>query len=111
MTGFNRQKMSIVRRGGLIETTMKSTGKIVVLIGDGMADHPVAELNGKTPLEAADCPNMDALGRAGRGGLIETVAEGLKPSSDVAIMSVLGYDQRNTTRAAGRWKPRRWASR
>ncbi|NLF38692.1 cofactor-independent phosphoglycerate mutase [bacterium] len=71
---------------------MAQRARIIMLIGDGMADHPVPALGGRTPLEAAACPNMDAIARAGRGGLIETVAEGLKPGSDIAIMSVLGYD-------------------
>ena len=73
---------------------MTSNGRLVILIGDGMADHPVPELQGRTPLEVARHPQMDAIAKAGRGGLLETVAEGLKPSSDIAIMSVLGYDPR-----------------
>jgi 2,3-bisphosphoglycerate-independent phosphoglycerate mutase len=73
---------------------MEAHAKIVILIGDGMADHPLASLGGRTVLEAAQCPNMDAVARAGAGGLIETVGEGLYPGSDIAIMSILGYDPR-----------------
>ena len=66
--------------------------KYLVLLGDGMADEPVAELNGKTPLEAAQTPNMDKLSRIGRIGLAATVPEGFPPGSDVANLSVFGYD-------------------
>ncbi len=59
-----------------------------------MADHPLEELGGKTPLQAADVPNMDWIAREGRSGLLRTVPEGMKASSDVAIMSILGYDPR-----------------
>lgn len=66
--------------------------KYLVVLCDGMADYPVAELGNKTPLEAADTPNMDALAKTAQVGLIKTVADGLKPGSDVANLSVLGYD-------------------
>lgn len=66
--------------------------KYVVLLCDGMADYPVAELGGKTPLEAAAAPNMDRLAREGRVGLIRTVDGSMKPGSDVANLSVLGYN-------------------
>jgi 2,3-bisphosphoglycerate-independent phosphoglycerate mutase len=66
--------------------------KYLVLQGDGMADEPIAELGGKTPLEAARTPNLDHM--AGRGilGLTRTIPRGLPPGSDVGTMSVLGYD-------------------
>jgi 2,3-bisphosphoglycerate-independent phosphoglycerate mutase len=66
--------------------------KIVVLQGDGMADEPIAELGGKTPLEHARTPNLDHM--AGRGilGLTRTIPRGMPPGSDVGTMSVLGYD-------------------
>ena len=66
--------------------------KYVVLLCDGMADYPVEELGGKTPMQAAHKPNMDALARKSRVGLVKTVADHLKPGSDVANLSVLGYD-------------------
>ncbi|MBQ2676324.1 MAG: cofactor-independent phosphoglycerate mutase [Clostridia bacterium] len=66
--------------------------KYVVLLCDGMADLPVAELGGKTPMQAAHKPNMDSLAKASMLGMCKTVADGLKPGSDVANLSVLGYD-------------------
>jgi 2,3-bisphosphoglycerate-independent phosphoglycerate mutase len=66
--------------------------KYVILIGDGMADRRLKELDGKTPLEAAFTPNMDKLAREGTQGSVRTVPEGMQPGSDVANMSILGYD-------------------
>lgn len=66
--------------------------KYVVVLYDGMADYPVPALGGKTPMEVADKPNMDALAGKAEVGLVRTVAEGLKPGSDVANMSVMGFD-------------------
>jgi 2,3-bisphosphoglycerate-independent phosphoglycerate mutase len=66
--------------------------KYVVLIGDGMADEPLEELGGKTVLQKANTPNMDYIVRNGRAGLARTVPEGLHPGSDVANMSIIGYD-------------------
>ncbi len=66
--------------------------KYVVLVGDGMGDYPIGELGGKTPLEAARTPNMDRLAAIGRQGLVRTIPEGMEPGSDVANMSLLGYD-------------------
>ncbi len=66
--------------------------KYLVLLLDGMADYPVPQLNGKTPMEVAVKPNIDFLAKNGEVGLCKTVAEGLKPGSDVANLSVLGYD-------------------
>ena len=66
--------------------------KQIILLGDGMADEPVAELDGLTPLEKAHTPHMDALARAGVLGLAETVPQGFHPGSDVANLSVFGYD-------------------
>ena len=68
--------------------------KYVVVLYDGMADYPVPALNGKTPMMCAKKPNMDFLAQRGEVGLIRTVAEGLKPGSDVANMSVMGFDPR-----------------
>lgn len=66
--------------------------KYLVVLFDGMADYPVPELDGKTPLEYADTPNMDRLARTSTVGLVKTVQDGMKPGSDVANLSVLGYD-------------------
>lgn len=66
--------------------------KYAVVLCDGMADYPVDVLGGKTPMEAANKPNMDSLAAKGEVGLVRTVAPGLKPGSDVANMSVLGFD-------------------
>ncbi len=66
--------------------------KYIVLVGDGMADYPVEELNGKTPLEAAKTPNMDFIARCGMLGQTKTVPNKMAPASDVANMSILGYD-------------------
>lgn len=69
--------------------------KILVLLGDGMSDEPCAELEGKTPLQAAHTPNMDRMAQAGLVGLAQTVPAGLPPGSDVANLSVFGYDPRS----------------
>ncbi len=66
--------------------------KYVVVLCDGMADYPVPALDGKTPMMCAQKPHMDALAQKGEVGLVRTVAKGLKPGSDVANMSVLGFD-------------------
>ena len=66
--------------------------KYVVVLYDGMADYPVPALGGKTPMELADKPLLDSLAQHGEVGLVRTVAAGLKPGSDIANMSVLGYD-------------------
>ena len=68
--------------------------KYVVVLGDGMADEPVKELGGKTPLEYADTPVMDRLASMGQMGLAYTIPEGMSPGSDTANLSVLGYDPR-----------------
>ncbi len=66
--------------------------KNIILLGDGMADEPLAELGGKTPLEAAQTPCMDSLASKGELGLVRTVKQGFPPGSDVANMTVLGLD-------------------
>jgi len=67
--------------------------KYIILVGDGMADYPLEELGGKTPLEKASTPNMDRIASC-RIGLVRTIPEGLEPGSDVANLSLLGYDPR-----------------
>ena len=66
--------------------------KHIIILGDGMADWPVKALGGKTLLQAAATPYMDKLARMGRVGRLVTVAEGFHPGSEVANMSVLGYN-------------------
>lgn len=66
--------------------------KYIVVLGDGMAGEPLAELGGKTTLEAAATPTMDALASMGTMGLAKMVPAGMKPGSDVANLAVLGYD-------------------
>jgi len=68
--------------------------KFLVLLGDGMADFPVAELNGRTPLEAAATPAMDEVARLGICALFNPIPEDLPPGSDVGNLSVFGYDPR-----------------
>lgn len=66
--------------------------KYIVILGDGMADKPIDELDGKTPLEYAKTPMMDALASMGELGMVHTVPTGMKPGSDTANLSVLGYN-------------------
>ena len=66
--------------------------KYAVLIGDGMADYPIEELGGKTILQAARTPAMDYIAAHGKTGLAKTIPDGFPPGSDVANMSILGYD-------------------
>ncbi|RZN34426.1 MAG: cofactor-independent phosphoglycerate mutase [Methanosarcinales archaeon] len=65
--------------------------KYIILLGDGMADVPLPELGGKTPLEHANIPNMDYIAKHGRCGLAKTVPDGLPAGSEIANMSILGY--------------------
>lgn len=66
--------------------------KYIVLLGDGMADYPVPDLDGKTPLEAAHIPTFDKLAQEGDTGLVHTIPQGFPPGSDVANLCVMGYD-------------------
>lgn len=66
--------------------------KYVVILGDGMSDYPLKELNDKTPLQYADIPNIDYLSCNGELGLVKTVPDGISPGSDVANLSVMGYN-------------------
>ena len=66
--------------------------KYLIVLGDGMADRPVPELNNQTPLRLAVKPTIDRLARMGQVGLVRTVPDGMKPGSDVANLSVMGYD-------------------
>ena len=66
--------------------------KYVLILGDGMADRPIPELDGKTPLEYAKTPMLDQLAKQSEVGLVHTIPEGMAPGSDTANMSVCGYD-------------------
>lgn len=66
--------------------------KYVIVLGDGMADEPIESLGGKTPLEYAATPAMDALSKKAEIGMVHTIPEGMKPGSDTANLAVLGYD-------------------
>lgn len=66
--------------------------KYIVLLCDGMADYPLKELGDKTPMEAANKPAMERLAKTAEIGLAKTVPDGMKPGSDVANLSVMGYD-------------------
>ena len=66
--------------------------KHLIILGDGMSDHPIASLGGKTPLQYASTPSFDRLASAGRCGTLVTIPEGFSPGSEVANTSILGYD-------------------
>lgn len=66
--------------------------KYIVVLGDGMSDEGVEALGGKTPLEAANTPAMDALASMGELGMVQNVPEGMSPGSEIANLSVMGYD-------------------
>ncbi|MGN0277472.1 MAG: cofactor-independent phosphoglycerate mutase [Hominisplanchenecus sp.] len=68
--------------------------KYVLILGDGMADEPIESLSGGTPLSEAHTPTMDALARVSEIGLVHTIPDGMKPGSDTANLSVLGYNPR-----------------
>jgi 2,3-bisphosphoglycerate-independent phosphoglycerate mutase len=69
--------------------------KYVVVIGDGMADFPLEELNGETPLQRAEIPNMDHIASKGVSGMLKTVPDHMQPGSDVANLSIMGYNPRD----------------
>lgn len=66
--------------------------KYILIVPDGMADDPIAELDGRTPLMVARTPHLDALARAGVVGRVQTIPPGMAPGSDVAALSIMGYD-------------------
>lgn len=70
--------------------------KYIVVLGDGMSDEPLEQLGGKTPLEYAATPKMDDLASKGEVGMVQNVPSGMSPGSDVANLSVLGYDPRES---------------
>ena len=66
--------------------------KYIILVPDGMADEPLEELGGKTPLQAAHTTNMDYMAQNGFTGLVKTIPDGMSPGSDVGNLALLGYD-------------------
>ena len=76
--------------GRLFRILMKR--KTIIFLGDGMADEPIPELGGKTPIQYARTPGMDRIAREGRSGTLLTLPDGYPTSSEVANMSVLGCD-------------------
>ena len=75
--------------------------KYIIVLGDGMADEPLAEYRGKTPLQMADKPAIDNLAKIGRTGRLITVPQDLHPGSEIANLSVLGYDVRSVFEGRG----------
>lgn len=75
--------------------------KHIIILGDGMADHAVERLGGKTLLEYANTPNMDRLARIGRTGRLATVPDGFLPGSEVANATILGYDMNKVYEGRG----------
>ena len=66
--------------------------KYAILIADGMADEPLKKLKGRTPLEVAETPNMDFIAKNGRTGMVRTIPSAFPPGSDIASISIFGYD-------------------
>jgi 2,3-bisphosphoglycerate-independent phosphoglycerate mutase len=75
--------------------------KYIIILGDGMADNPVKELNNKTPLMAANKPAIDSIAKYGRSGRLQTIPEDMPTGSAVANLSVMGYDPKETFRGRG----------
>jgi 2,3-bisphosphoglycerate-independent phosphoglycerate mutase len=71
---------------------MSKRTKAVILIGDGVADRPVPELSGRTPLEAADTPALDLIAAEGQSGQMDPIAPGIRAGSDTSHLAILGYD-------------------
>ena len=75
--------------------------RLLYVLLDGLGDLPVDRLGGRTPLEASQHPNMDAMARSGQTGVVYTVGKGIAPESDVAVISMLGYDPVKTYTGRG----------
>ena len=71
---------------------MIAQGKMVIIVGDGMGDWPIPELDGSTPIEAAPKPNLDRLSREGENGLMDPIGPGVRAGSDTAHLAILGFD-------------------
>ena len=70
----------------------RGAAKYLIILGDGMADEPIVSLGDKTPLQAAHTPHIDRLAAMGRCGMLDTIPAGFAPSSEIANLSILGYD-------------------
>ena len=90
---------------------MESNARAILLIGDGMADRPVASLGGRTPLEAADTPNMNRLAREGESGLMDPIRPGIRVGSDTGHLAILGYDPQIYRPWPSRRQASAWMSR
>ncbi|MGQ9679583.1 MAG: 2,3-bisphosphoglycerate-independent phosphoglycerate mutase [Candidatus Bathyarchaeia archaeon] len=75
--------------------------KAILIVGDGMSDRPLKELDGKTPLEAANTPNLDKVARLGVCGIMDIISPGIPPGSDVANLALIGYDPVRSYRGRG----------
>ncbi|GHT41002.1 cofactor-independent phosphoglycerate mutase [Bacteroidia bacterium] len=75
--------------------------KYIIILGDGMADEPIESLGNRTPLQVAQTPWMDELARLGKSGLLHTIPDGMQPGSEVANLSVLGYDPEKVLEGRG----------
>src|SRR3989344_7185588 len=75
--------------------------KVIFIVFDGLGDRPISELGGKTPLEAATTPHLDWLAQNGINGLVHTIERSIRPGSDVAHLSLFGYDPRKYYRGRG----------
>jgi len=75
-----------------VDSLSANMKKILYIVLDGLGDLPIPELNNKTPLEAALTPNMDRLAQSGKTGIVYPVGRGIAPESDIAVISLLGYD-------------------
>lgn len=75
--------------------------KHIIILGDGMADEPIKELGGKTPLQFANTPYIDYIARNGRNGLLKTVPDGFAPGSEIANLGILGYDVKKVYEGRG----------
>jgi len=75
--------------------------KYIIVLGDGMADEPLADFGGKTPLQMAEKPEIDGLAKRGKTGLLKTVPDDMHPGSEIANLSVLGYDVRSVFEGRG----------
>ncbi|MBE9566455.1 MAG: phosphoglycerate mutase, partial [Proteobacteria bacterium] len=71
---------------------MTKRTKAAIIIGDGLADRPVADLDGRTPLEVADTPMLDRVAAEGECGQMDPIGPGIRPGSDTAHLAILGYD-------------------
>ena len=91
-------KFNAAPRNSKLETR---NSKFLIILGDGMADEPIIRLSNKTPLQASHTPYMDLLAQKGRSGMLDTIPPGMHPGSEIANLSVLGYDVPNVYEGRG----------